>query len=123
MNINNINNQPNAPDQVSRNRGITERRNANRVDSVEREDGATPDAVPAGTGTDSSPVRPTRDMFQTTADRSFVGDMTGRVEDMENETREELVAQVRDRVSRGYYNSRESMGNVALRLINTERTA
>ena len=41
------------------------------------------------------------------------------VQDIEETVREEAVAKARNRISEGYYDSREFFGNLAVKLINT----
>ncbi|MCK5845371.1 MAG: hypothetical protein KAG97_11730, partial [Victivallales bacterium] len=60
------------------------------------------------------------DVYQTTKEQSFISELTTEIESPEAPVREEAVARARQRVSEGYYNSNEFLGNLATRLINTE---
>ena len=120
MNTPNINNRPNAEEPIGRNRDIAARQrtgNAGRSEAPEE----TPRTAPDTENVDMTAVRPSRDTFQTTRDREFVVELTESIANTEAPVREEAVARARERVSEGYYNSREFMGNLATRLINTDR--
>ena len=120
MNTPNINNRPNAEEPVGKNRDIAARQRTvrtGRSEAAEETPGATPDTE----NVDMTAVRPSRDTFQTTIDREFVVELTDSIANTEAPVREEAVARARERVSEGYYNSREFMGSLATRLINTDR--
>ena len=120
MNTPNINNRPNAEEPIGRNRDIAVPQrtgHAGRSEAAEETQRTAPDTENA----DITAVRPSRDTFQTTRDREFVVELTESIADTEAPVREEAVARARERVSEGYYNSKEFMGNLATRLINTDR--
>jgi len=118
MNIQNVNNQPNAPGPATKNRGVADRRETEKTNGSD----APAPVINAGQS-DAADVRPIGDTFQSTAERDFVASLTSQVEEMDTEPRQDRVEQVRARVNEGFYNSKDIVGNLALRLVNTERIA
>jgi len=113
MNMN-VNKLPNADDPLARNRDIASRQ---RIDQANEAGEAS--GTPEKASVDQSEIRPPRDSFQASADRKRIQELTDMVQDMEAPVREEAVAKARQRVSEGYYDSREFLGNLAAKLINT----
>ena len=120
MNTPNINNRPNASEPIGKNRDIAARQRTGNVGGSEAPEEMSRTA-PDTENVDTTAVRPSQDTFQTTRDRDFVVELTESIANTEAPVREEAVDRARERVSEGYYNSREFMGNLATRLINTDR--
>ena len=97
---------------------VQEQQRAERAGRAEEAQRAAPEAEEVEPAT----VLPTRDMFETTEERELVRELTEIVETTEEHPREEAVARARERVREGYYNTREFQGNLATRLVNTDRT-
>ncbi len=120
MNTPNINNRPNANEPIGKNRDIAARQRTGNAGKSETPK-ETLITAPDTENVDITTVRPARDTFQATIDREFVVELTDSIANTEAPVREEAVAKARKRVSEGYYNSREFSGNLATRLINTDR--
>ena len=118
MNIPNVNNPD---DQVGRNQDIIERmredQQTGRTEGAQEPQQEETIYEPA----EQAPTQPARDTFQTTENRRLVEELTREVENIEETPpREEVVAKARERVQTDYYNTREFIGNLATRLINTD---
>ena len=115
MNIPDINNTANAGDGVRRNREVSSREMTERTGSAEE----TPTTPPETETVDQAAVSPVRDEYRVSRDRELIKELIDEVELTEPSPREELIDRVTRRVRENYYNSREFMGNLATRLINT----
>ena len=120
MNGFNVNNVQGSGQPVDRNRGIPGRMKPENTEQAEETREAA-SAAPEKETVEPVTNQPGRDVFQSTADREFVIELTAEIENTEEPPpREEAVERARARVSEGYYNTREFTGNLATRLINTE---
>jgi len=75
-----------------------------------------------GTGTQAAqgtPARPIRDVYESDEIRQLAAELTKTIENNEPEPREEAVNRASERVQSGYYNSKEFMGNLAAKLVDT----
>ena len=117
MNIPNMNNSPDAAGSIGRNREMPAHK---RTGSTGEPQEVRGDA-PAAENTKQPAVSPARDMFQSTAERQRVTELSETIENNEFPVREEAVASAQKRVQEGYYNKREFLGNLATRLVNTDR--
>ena len=115
MNIPNINNTANAGDGIGRNREVSSREITERLGEAEE----TPTTPPETETVDQATVSPVRDEYRVSKDRELIKELIDEVELTESPPREELISRVTKRVRENYYNSREFMGNLATRLINT----
>ena len=61
----------------------------------------------------------TVDTYEKNDSVKFVSELTNMVDTEEPEPREEVIDNVRERISSGYYNSEEFLTNLASKLINT----
>jgi len=120
MNVNNVNNFPNPGEPVGRNQEVPNRIEHERAGRVEQTEEAQ-QVLSENEVNEQGAVRPAQDTFETTGERELVRELTEIVENTEETTREELVTRARDRVQEGYYNRTEFEGNLATRLINTDR--
>jgi len=78
------------------------------------------DTARGNVGPEPAPVQPAGDSYQATREREFVRELTEKAAEMEPPVREEAVERARRRVSEGFYNKTEFMGDLATRLINTD---
>ncbi len=111
MNINNVGRIPNAEDPRTDKSGVEAGQQTSVTADTDTASGIAGDAPRKSAGT--------RDSFQSTADRARVRELTDMVSNMEPPVREEAVARARQRISEGYYDSREFLGGLAEKLINT----
>ena len=112
MNIPNINNTANAGDGVGRNREVSSRERADRTARTGRAPEASPD--------EQTTVRPLRDEVRVSRDQEFIGELVEEAVNSDVPPRQEVVDRASRRVQENYYNSREFMGNLATKLINTD---
>ena len=113
MNINNVNGSIGPEMPVHRNKDAA---NVNPERTAEpRETEETPREAPAVERTEKS----SSDTFNISRESSLVEELTNTVENMEETTREEVVSRASKRVQNGYYNNDDTMGNIALSLLNT----
>ena len=117
MNISDFN--PLGGEKVNGNRNVS-----SRSKPESRENAEAPGAERAETRAkgmeEPRETSPARDVFQTSEDRRKISDLTDQVQRAEEPPRQELVNRARERAASGYYNSSEFLGNLALRLINSE---
>jgi hypothetical protein len=116
MNISDINNRPNANESLGKSRELTSRDKTSKANGSE--DLLT--SVPDTESPEQTTVQPARDAYHATKEQSFISELTAEIENAEAPVREETVARARQRISEGYYNSKDFLGTLATRLINTE---
>ena len=116
MNIPNINNTANAGDGVGRNREVSSRE---RADLTART-GRAPEASPEAREIEQTTVRPLRDEVMVSRDQEFIGELVEEAVNSDVPPRQEVVDRASRRVQENYYSSREFMGNLATKLINTD---
>ena len=119
MNISDFN--PRGGDKVGGNRNINTRQKTESLEKIEATGAERTEARPKGTE-EPRELTPPRDVFQTSENRQKVSDLTDQVLRDEEPSRQELVTRARERAASGYYNSSEFLGNLALRIVNTELT-
>ncbi len=64
-------------------------------------------------------AQPAGDVFESTENIRIAAEMTELIENTEPEPREDAVNSARERVQSGYYNTREFLGRLAAKLIDT----
>lgn len=120
MNIQNTGNILNAGDPIGKNRETAKGQRSERTEKTIPAD-LTRKGTPETEDTTQVAARPSSDLFQTTAERDRVRELTETLDHTDAPVREEAIAGARARISEGYYNTREFMGNLATRLVNTDR--
>ncbi|MBT4483146.1 MAG: hypothetical protein HOC71_05655 [Candidatus Latescibacteria bacterium] len=109
MAVQNVNNVPGAGGDVGRER-------AERTTKTER----TPQTPPETREIEQAAVRPLQDEVRISRDRELVGELVDEAANTDVPPRQEVVDRASRRVQENYYNSREFIGNLASRLINTD---
>lgn len=120
MNTPNINNQPIPGGRPGGTGDIGSRQKTERAQETDASEG-TLRTVPETENPEQATARSVQDMFQKSSDRELANELTETAMKTEQPVREEAVSKARTRVQEGYYNSKEFMGNLATRLINTDR--
>jgi len=119
MNTPNINSGPNAGGTPGKGGEILPGRRTGRAAARNGAEGP-PEAARGNAAPEPAPVQPAADSYQATREREFVRELTDRAVGMEPPIREEAVERARRRVSEGFYNKAEFLGDLATRLINTD---
>jgi len=69
--------------------------------------------------TQGTTAQPAGDVYESTESIRIAAELTERIGNTEPEPREDVVNRARERVQSGYYNTREFLGRLATKLINT----
>ena len=120
MNIQNVNNTGNGDN--LRNAEILKSDLAARTNQQSQTDTTASATAETQTTATTQPqtVNKAVDSYQASVGKEMIQELTNAVESMDEFPREQEIARVAQRVSEGYYNSPDFIGNVALKLINAE---
>lgn len=116
MNINDVNN-PLIKGELSKGKGITEKRTTDRADKATGRIRTQQESEMQAS--QEVPVKQVRDTFESTDTRKFAAELTKMVESSEPEPREEAVSRAKERIQTGYYNSPEFLDRLASTLVRT----
>jgi len=122
MNIQNVNNA-NAGDPL-RNTDILKSVRADKNTAIDQQTqtenaAATVKETQTVSTAQTQTVRKDKDVYETSFGKDAVQELTNAVQNMEEVPRQQVMANVSENISKGYYNSNDFIGNLAMKLINT----